>query len=194
MMLIKDPSLRSRYSHPILVKIEEEIDDHRDENGNKISENDFYKIISKFHNEVPENEQQLLKELAFENFIYQEPETSNSFVDNEEQFEAADERSFPGYKTILNQLEKCSDELWDAYDTDLHEFCKELCDNILIQEKVIEVGTKIVMHQISFNEETNECMRATFFVLKTLVPYKSNSKFQNSVKRAEFWLQELSMA
>jgi|SaaInlV_125m_DNA_1040241.scaffolds.fasta_scaffold10626_2 hypothetical protein len=183
-MKIKDPTLRSCYSHTLLTDIEEEIDEYRDNNGDEITEEDFKNIVSKYQNKVPE-ESELLYILAFENFIEAE-----AFADRSEEFEGMDDRSFPEYKFILRGLEKVSDELWEAYDREVYVLTLELCNHILDHEKVINIGTEAVHHQMSFNEETCECLHAMMLVLKTLVPYKDNSKYQNSVKRAETWLHD----
>lgn len=188
-MKIKDPTLRSCYSHALLAGIEEEIDEYRDNNGDDITEDDFKSIVSKYQNKVPE-ESELLYILAFENFIEDDDVAGEAFADRLEEFEGRDDRSFPEYKFILGELEKFSDELWEAYDREVYVLTLELCKHILNHEKVINIGTEAVIHQMSFNEETCECLHAIMFVLKTLVPYKDNSKYQNSVKRAETWLHD----
>lgn len=188
-MKIKDPSLRSCYSHPLLSKIEEDIDDHRDTKGYYIDEGEFQNIVSKYQESVP-NEAELLYDLAYENFIETSEDTE---LHTHLEFEGCDDRDFPEYKYILTQLEKVSDDMWEAYDKETHTHCQELCYNILDQDKVIQVATQIAMHQLSFDEETCVCLHTILFVLKTIVPYKTNSKYQNSIKRAESWLQDASL-
>lgn len=186
-MLLKDPSLRSNYSHPLLAKIESEFDDHRDQTGgDTISNKEFDDILCKYQEDVP-NESQLLYDLAYESFIVR-PE--DSFVGKVESFEGVDSRPFPSYPEILEFLARISDEMWVAYDKEIHEHCKELASNILEKESVIKIGAEIALHQIDYNEDTSECFETIMFVLKTVVPYRDNSKFQNSVKRSELWLQE----
>ena len=186
-MKIKDPLLRSCYSHPLLSKVEEDIDDYRDNHGCNITEECFKDIISKYQSEVPE-EADLLYDLSFENFL--EEEESPAFVDNTDEFEGCGDCEHPNYKFVLQSVGKHSDDMWEAYDKTVHNFGIELCSNISDKEKVLEIGTRIALYQISFDEETSVLMHTIIFVLKTLVPARSNSKYQNSIKRAELWLQE----
>lgn len=185
-MKIKDPSLRSCYSHPLLSKVEEDIDDYRDNYGCNITEESFKNMISKYQSEVPE-EADLLYDLSFENFL--EEEESPAFVDTDE-FEGCGDGEYPSYEFVLQNVGKHSDDMWEAYDKTVHNFGIELCSNITDKEKVLEIGTRIALYQISFDEETSVFMNTIIFVLKTLVPARSNSKYQNSIKRAELWLQE----
>lgn len=187
-MKIKDPSLRSCYSHPLLANIEEDIDDYRDNKGYEITEECFESIISKYQNQVP-HEADLLYDLAFENFL---EDDTPSFVDNNE-FEGCDTHDFPDYIFLLESVGKHSDEMWEAYDKTVHNFCKELCSNITEKDKVLKVATEIALYQLSFDEETSVFLHTIFFILKTLVPYRTNSKYQNSLKRAEIWIQEASL-
>ena len=188
-MKIKDPTLRSCFSHALLADIEEEIDEYRDNNGDEITEDDFKTIVSKYQSKVPE-ESELLYILALENFIEKDDVVKEAFADRLEEFEGSDDRLFPDYKFILGELEKVSDELWEAYDREAYVLTVELCNHILDHERVINIGKKVAIYQMSFNEETCECLHAIMFVLKTLVPYKDNSKYQNSVKRVETWLHD----
>lgn len=186
-MKIKDPSLRSTYSHPLLSNIEEDIDDYRDNHGCDITEEYFKEIIHKYQAEVPE-EADLLYDLAFENFV-EDITSETSFVDTDE-FEGAEDCEFPDYKLVLESLGQHSDEMWEAYDKTVHDFGKKICAVLTVKEKVLETGTEIASYQISFDEESSVFLHTIFFVLKTLVPARVNSKYQNSIKRAELWLQE----
>ena len=186
-MKIKDPSLRSCYSHPLLSKVEEDIDDYRDNHGFNITEKCFKDMISKYQSEVPE-EADLLYDLSFENFL--EEEDSQAFVDNTDEFEGCGDFEYPKYDFALQSVGKHSDDMWEASDKTVHNFGTELCNNITDKENVLEIGTRIALYQISFDEETSVFMHTIIFVLKTLVPARSNSKYQNSIKRAELWLQE----
>lgn len=188
-MKIKDPLLRSCYSHPLLSKVEEDIDDYRDSHGCNITEKCFKDIISKYQSEVPEEEVDLLYDLSFENFL-EEEEKSPAFVDNTDEFEGCGDCEYPKYDFVLQTVGKHSDDMWEAYDKTVHNFGIELCSNITDKERVLQIGTRISLYQISFDEESSVFMDTIFFVLKTLVPAKSNSKYQNSIKRAELWLQE----
>lgn len=191
-MRVKDPSLRSCYSHPLLSEIESDIDDHRDAKGHTISSDEFRSIVAKYQ-ERATGESELLYELAHENFIDDEDDAGDQADDGDdgdEQFEGCDERDFPPYRTILDRLGSVSDEMWEAYDKETHQLCRALCCNITDRERVTELGTQVVVHQVSFDEETSVCLHTILFVLKTIVPYRSNSKYQNSVKRAETWLQQ----
>ena len=187
-MKIKDPSLRSCYSHPLLSKIEEDIDDYRDNHGCNITEDCFKDMISKYQDEVPE-EADLLYDLSLENFL-EEEEDSGAFVDNTDEFEGCGDCEYPSYDFALQSVGKHSDDMWEAYDKTVHNFGIELCNHITNKEKVLEIGTSIALYQISFDEEASVFMHTIIFVLKTLVPARSNSKYQNSIKRAELWLQE----
>ncbi len=185
-MKIKDPSLRSCYSHPLLSNIEEDIDDYRDNKGYEITEECFKHLISKYQNQVP-HEADLLYDLAFENFL--EEDAPAPFVDTHE-FEGGENHDFPGYKFLLENVGKHSDEMWEAYDKTVHNFCIELYGNITDKDKILKIATEIALYQLSFDEETSVFMHTIFFILKTLVPSRINSKYQNSVKRAEIWIQE----
>lgn len=188
LMKIKDPSLRSCFSHPLLSNIEEDIDDYRDNKGYIITEECFKSMVSKYQAEVPE-EAELLYDLAFENFL-EEENSSTSFVDNTDEFEGCGNSEFPSYELALNNVGKHSDEMWEAYDKTVHNFGIELCNNITDKESVLEIGTRVALYQISFDEETSVFLHTILFVLKTLVAARTNSKYQNSIKRAELWLQE----
>jgi hypothetical protein len=186
-MKVKDPSLRSCYSHPLLAKIEEDIDDYRDNNGDDITEEEFKKIVSQYQVDVP-NESELLYDLAYENFIDTHIQYA-SFLENTE-FEGPSDQDIPEYKSILKDINKECEEMWLAYDKELHKFCRDMYINITDKEKVVKIGTEITLHQLSFDEESSVCLHTILFILKTLVNCKVNSKYQNSVKRAEMWLQE----
>ena len=189
-MKIKDPSLRSCYSHPLLSKVEEDIDDYRDNHGCNITEECFKDMLSKYQSQVPE-EADLLYDLSFENFLEEEDLPSRrAFVDNTDEFEGCGDCDYPSYDFALQNVGKHSDAMWEAYDKTLHTFGIQLCNDITDKEKVLEIGTRIALYQISFDEETSVFMHTIIFVLKTLVPARSNSKYQNSIKRAELWLQE----
>lgn len=185
-MKIKDPSIRSCYSHPLLSKIEEDVDDHRDSKGCSITEDEFQEIVSKYQAQVPD-ESELLYDLAHENFL---EEDTVPFLENEDEFEGCDGVEFPSYDSILSTIALHSDEMWEAYDKEVHEFCRQMCYNITNKENIIELGTNIALYQLSFDEESCVCMHTILFVLKTIVPWKINSKFQNSIKRVEIWLHE----
>lgn len=187
-MKIKDPSLRSCYSHPLLSKIEEDIDDHRDNQGYNITKECFKDMISKYQSQVPE-EADLLYDLSLENFL-EEEDSNTSFVDNTDEFEGCGDCEYPSYEFALENVGKHTDEMWESYDKTVHNFGKELCNNITDQENVLEIGTRIALYQISFDEETSVFIHTIILVLKTLVPARTNSKYQNSIKRAEIWLQE----
>ena len=186
-MKVKDPYLRSTYSHPLLSNIEEDIDDYRDNHGCDITEKCFDEIVEKYQKQVPE-EAELLYDLAFENFI-EHSDSETSFINGDE-FEGVGDCEFPDYKLVLERLSKNSDEMWEAYDKTVHDFGKKLCTDIIVKEKVLETGTEIALYQVSFDEESSLFLHTIFFVLKTLVPARVNSKYQNSIKRAELWLQE----
>jgi hypothetical protein len=189
-MKIKDPSLRSCFSHPLLSKIEEDIDDYRDNHGYNITEECFKDMISKYQSQVPE-ERDLLYDLSFENFLEEEDlPIRRAFVDNTDEFEGCGDCEYPGYDFALQSVAKHSDDMWEAYDKTVHNFGVELCNFITDKEKVLEIGTSIALYQISFDEEASVFLYTIMFVLKTLVPARSNSKYQNSIKRAELWLQE----
>lgn len=189
-MKIKDPSLRSCYSHPLLSNIEEDIDDYRDNQGYDISEECFKIMVSKYQSQVPE-EADLIYDLAFENFLEEEsPGADGAFVDSIDEFEGCGNCEFPSYNIALVYVGKHSDEMWEAYDKTVHNFAIELCNNVTSKERVLEIGAQIALYQISFDEETSVFLHTIFFVLKTLVTDKNNSKYQNSIKRAEIWLQE----
>tara|TARA_Y100000389_G_C17449874_1_gene514048 strand:+ start:371 stop:940 length:570 start_codon:yes stop_codon:yes gene_type:complete len=185
-MKIKDPSLRSCYSHPLLSKIEEDIDDYRDNHGENITEECFKDMISKYQSQVPE-EADLLHDLSLENFLEEE---DLLFVENTDEFEGCGDCEYPSYEFALKIVGKHSDEMWESYDKTVHNFGIELCNDITDKEKVLEIGTRIALYQISFDEETSVFLHTIIFVLKTLVPARTNSKYQNSIKRAELWLQE----
>lgn len=188
-MKIKDPSLRSCYSHPLLSKIEEDIDDYRDNHGENITEECFKDMISKYQSQVPE-EADLLHDLSLENFLEEEDlPLRRAFVDNTNEFEGCGDCEY-SYEFALESVGKHSDEMWESYDKNTHNFGIELCNNITDKEKVLEIGTRIALYQISFDEETSVFLDTILFVLKTLVPARTNSKYQNSIKRAELWLQE----
>uniref|UniRef100_A0A6C0J357 Uncharacterized protein n=1 Tax=viral metagenome TaxID=1070528 RepID=A0A6C0J357_9ZZZZ len=189
-MQIKDPTLRSCYSHPLLSNVEEDIDDYRDKHGCNITEECFKDMISKYQSEDPE-EANLLYDLSFENFLEKEDSPlGRSFVDSTDKFEGCGDCEYPSYDFALKNVGKNSDDMWEAYDKTVHSFGIELCNNITDKEKVLEIGTRIALYQITFDEETSVCLHTIIFVLKTLVPARSNSKYQNSIKRAELWLQE----
>ena len=189
-MKIKDPSLRSSYSHPLLSKLEEDIDDYRDNHGCNITEERFKDMLSKYQSQVPE-EADLLYDLSFENFLEEEDlPLRRSFVENTDEFEGCGDCEYPSYYFALQSVGKHSDDMWEAYDKTVHNLGIELCNDITDKEKVLEIGTRIALYQISFDEETNVFMHTIIFVLKTLVPAITNSKYQNSIKRAELWLQE----
>lgn len=190
-MKIKDPSVRSCYSHPLLSKIEDDIDDYRDMKGSNINEDEFQCIVSRYQAQVPD-EADLLYDLAYENFL-EEDQTVSVSGGRAEEFEGCDTRDFPSYRVVLESVGKHCDEMWEAYDKEVHNYCMQLCNNIINKERVIEIGTNLALYQMSFDEESNVLLRTIFFVLKTLVPYRTNSKYQNSVKRAELWLQEASL-
>jgi hypothetical protein len=189
-MKIKDPSLRSCYSHNLLSKIEEDIDDYRDNHGENITEECFKNMISKYQSQVPE-ESDLLHDLSLENFLEEEDlPPRRSFVDNTDEFEGCSNCEYPSYDFALKSVGKHSDEMWESYDKTVHNFGIELCNNITDKENVLEICTRIALYQISFDEETSVFLYTILFVLKTLVPDRNNSKYQNSIKRAEIWLQE----
>jgi hypothetical protein len=187
-MKIKDPSLRSEYSHHLLSKIEEDIDDYRDNQGYNITEQHFTDILCKYQSQVPE-EAGLLYDLAFENFLEEENSQQTPFIDTDE-FDGCGDSEYPTYKLALESVGKHSDEMWESYDKIVHNFGIELCNHITNKQRVLEIGTEIALYQLSFDEETSVFMHTIIFVLKTLVPARTNSKYQNSVKRAELWLQE----
>ena len=186
-MKIRDPSIRSCYSHHLLSKIEEDIDDYRDKHGDDITDKTFKQLISKYQRQVPE-EATLLYDLAYESFI-QDDHRAIPFIESNN-FEGCGYHAFPEYSNILSSIGKHSDEMWEAYDKKVHSFCKELCKNVSDKNKVLQTGTKITKYQLSFDEESCVIMHTIFFVLKTLVPNRTDSKYQNSIKRAEIWLQE----
>lgn len=188
-MKIKDPSLRSCYSHPLLSKIEEDIDDYRDNQGYNITEECFKDMISKYQSQVPE-EADLLHDLSLENFLEEESPLGRAFVDNTDEFEGCGDCEYPSYEFALESVGKHSDEMWESYDKTVHNFGIELCNNITDKDKVLKICTRIALYQISFDEETSVFLSTIFLVLKTLVPARTNSKYQNSIKRAEIWLQE----
>lgn len=188
-MKIKDPSFRSCYSHPLLSSIEEDIDDYRDNHGYNISEEYFQNMVAKYQAQVPD-EADLLYDLAFENFLEEEESVETPFVDNTDAFEGGGNCQFPGYKLALENVGKHSDEMWEVYDKSVHKFGIELYNCITNKQRVLEVGTQIALYQLSFDEESTVILHTILFVLKTVVPAKTNSKYQNSIKRAEIWLQE----
>ena len=187
-MKIKDPSLRSCYSHPLLSNIEEDIDDYRDNQGYDITEECFQNMLSKYQYQVP-HEADLLYDLAFENFL-EEESPGTHFLENTDEFEGCRNCEFPSYKLALESVGKHSDEMWEAYDKTVHNFGIELCHCITNKKRVLEIATQIALYQLSFDEETSVFLHTIFFVLKTLLPARTNSKYQNSIKRAEIWMQE----
>tara|TARA_Y100000748_G_C15351362_1_gene432047 strand:+ start:511 stop:804 length:294 start_codon:yes stop_codon:yes gene_type:complete len=94
---------------------------------------------------------------------------------------------------VLKALEK-HEEMWTCYDMDVHELAVRMADGLLEHDLVIEVGTDIALHQMTFEEDTTECLLTILFVLKTIVPYRDTSSWQMSVKRAEVWLHEAHLA
>ena len=187
-MRVKDPSIRAEYSHPLLNEIESEIDDHRDQKGSIISEREFDVILQRYQERVPVEEQSLLYDLARENFVEEDPNDVNPG-----RFSGVDMRPFPCYQEVLKALER-HEEMWTCYDKDVHELAVRMADALLEHDLVIEVGTEIALHQMTFDEDTTECLLTILFVLKTIVPYRDTSSWQMSVKRAEMWLHEAHLA
>ena len=183
-MKIKDPLLRSCYSHHLLSNIEEDIDDYRDNNGYEITVECFATIVAKYQHQVP-HEADLLYDLAFENFL-----EGDGVEGENHEFEGCGNCEFPEYRKVLENVGKHSDEMWEAYDLVVHNYCIELCDNITNKDNVVKIATEVAKYQLSFDEENSVFLHTIFFVLKTLVPSRTNSKYQNSVKRAEIWIQE----
>ena len=174
---------------PSLSKVEEDIDDYRDNHGYNITEEYFKDMISKYQSQVPE-EADLLYDLSFENFLEEE---DLPLVDNTDEFEGCGDCEYPSYEFALKSVGKHSDDMWEAYDKTVHNFGIELCNNINNKTKVLEIGTRIALYQISFDEESSVFFHTIIFVLKTLVPARTNSKYQNSVQRAQMWLQEAAL-
>lgn len=192
-MRVKDPSIRAEYSHPLLNDIECEIDDHRDQTGCIISVTQFDAILRKYQERVPVEEQSLLYDLARENFVEDDPHVESDPDGVVEGFSGVDVRPFPCYKVVLKALER-HEEMWTCYDMDVHELAVRMADGLLEHDLVIEVGTDIALHQMTFEEDTTECLLTILFVLKTIVPYRDTSSWQMSVKRAEVWLHEAHLA
>lgn len=175
---LKSPELRSEYTHALLKSVEDSLDDFRDSYGDNISYEELDDIINKVSNET---DRDLLRELAFENFIDStEIENLSEGLDY-----GQSSGDFPEYKEVLSKICILGDDCWTSYDRFVHDSIAELFSDVLNSSLSIAIGTAIVDHEESFGEEGNLTPRVALFVLKTCVPCRENSKYQNSLYRIE---------
>ena len=186
MLVIKECSLRSEYSHPLLSALEDEVDVFRDTRGCEITEEQFEELIVKAAVGLCPEESVLFRRLAREVFVepLPTPEKSVDFT--------PPGGEFPSYEAALKGLER-HEHLWVCYDKRLHELAAELVENINDKSKIQGGASEVVLHGMSFNEDSTDYLQAVVYVLKTVVPYRSDSRWQAVVQRLEFACSEIGL-
>ena len=184
---IKDPSLRSEYTHPLLQRVEDLVDDFRDSNGDAISYEEMDDIVRKASSggcdgEVGDGE--LLRELSFDNFVELDGPVEDGPVEGGLEY-GPSSGAFPEYRQILPAISKLGDEWWASYDQFVHDAVSELFCDVCDESLAAAVGGALKMHEESFDETGDLVPRLALFVLKTCVPCREDSEYQNSVYRIE---------
>lgn len=104
-----------------------------------------------------------------------------------------DDRPFPTYVEVLAHL-SAHDDLWAAYDVQVHAMAQDFAARLLCRDALLGVAARIVQYQTSYDEEGDDVMRTVLYVLKSIVPDRDRSAWQNAVKRAELWCVEARLA
>mgnify|MGYP001161226022 FL=1 len=180
---LKNPELRSEYTHALLKSVEDSIDDFRDANGDNISYEELDNIIQKVSTTSDEVDGELLRELTFENFI--DPQENEPLQDREELEYGASSGDFPDYNDVLTKISILGDEWWATYDRFVHDSIAELFSDVLDSSLSVAIGAALTKHEESFDEEGSLAPRVALYVLKTCVPCREDSNYQNSLFRIE---------
>lgn len=180
---LKNPELRSEYTHELLKSVEDSIDDFRDANGDNISYEELDTIIQQVSTTSDEADRALLRELSFENFI--DPQENETFQEMEKLEYGESSGDFPDYRKVLAKISILGDEWWAAYDRFVHDSIEELFTDVLDSSLSISIGAALNKHEESFDEDGNLAPRIALYVLKTCVPCREDSNYQNSIFRIE---------
>lgn len=181
---LKNPELRSDYTHALLKSVEDSIDDFRDTNGDNISYEELDGIIQQASTTSDEVDRELLRELAFENFI-EDPQQNEPLQGGGELEYGASSGDFPDYKDVLSKISILGDEWWATYDRFVHDSIAELFNDVLDSSLSVAIGAALTKHEESFDEEGSLAPRVALYVLKTCVPCREDSCYQNSLFRIE---------
>eukprot|EP00965_Chrysotila_dentata_P131626 4351676-Pleurochrysis_carterae.AAC.1 len=202
---LNDPSLRLEYTHHLLHELENRVDDFRDKEGSVISKDEFEEMVTDVffgstlsvarsdceaaaHSCQPEvvltQEHEIFSQLAYESFI--EAGDAREKCSGQDQHQATDPsqcvREYTGcvfteYATILQAL---PERLWTWYDMHLHRLTRQMYESMDSRADLESIAHEIVMHQVSFDETSSECMETVFYVLKMHAPCRAHSQWQDA--------------
>lgn len=179
---LKNPELRSEYTHTLIKSVEDSIDEFRDNNGDNISYEELDAIIEQVSMTCKEEDRELLRELTFENFIQQENDPLQHRAELEYGESSGD---FPDYKEVLSKISILGDEWWATYDRFVHDSITNLFNDVLDSSLSIAIGAALTDHERSFDEEGSLAPRVALYVLKTCAPCREDSNYQNSLFRIQ---------